>query len=532
MTLARDGDTRLILKVQTPISDSVVTSIQTPNPLRLRGHVLSNSTGLEFGIENAELHDSGSQIGHAWPDGSIDIRVPGTAQATLNGSIAILSDSSGSMEDPVDSDCTGEECEEKREVVGAAIEAIATQAPDSIELAVWTFKPYWPTWPENCTGREEIDEISPWTMSRFDIVESGNDIATISTHASPLTAAVAASIANFEQGTWGHEQRLIVLSDGDNLCSNGLDTLEVPEGLEIHTIGIGFTEGSAEEIELHNLAIRTGGTYTRTSNATELSHTLTQLAIAPIPVPPPTTFEVEIRAQGYISSVVDFPVNQDNVTIFLEAEEDRDTPSLIAVMPGDSLPILEDTATIEMLNERRAERPNHVFIMPDREIDFIDWPNAFAWLEIDITTGETAAMTPDGLHGALLTLIYHGAMLTGMWAGTDSVMGNFGNCILLPDGCGENIGEITQTLCETSGDAGTYLSIIMLSFPNIPGYMIDTMFNVGMFIVRSACMGSPDMSGFIGDQIDVGIGEGIGAAFDPITGGAASIAWTLLPLFS
>jgi hypothetical protein len=429
-----------------------------------------------------------------------------------------------------DPDCTGSECPSRMAVVGAAVEHISDVAPSGVELAVWTFMNYYPSMGE-C--QNEIDEESDWTLERAVIRKVGESMGGVfSSDGTPLTGAVAAAISNFELGTWGHEQRLIVLADGDNACLNGLDTLVVPTGLEIHTVGIGIALGSSAELELEALANRTGGTYTRTTNATDISDTITSLTTSPIPVPPPTTFEVEIRAQGYISSVVDFPVDQDDVTIFLEPEEGRDSPSLIAVMPGDSLPILEDTATIAMLNERRAERPNHVFIMPDREIDFIDWPNAFAWLEIDITTGETAAMTPDGLHGALLHLIYHGAMLTGMWAGTDSVIGNFENCILLPDGCGDNIGEITQTLCETSGDAGTYLSIIMLSFPSIPGYMVSSMFNVGMFIVRSACMGSPDMSGFFNDQINVGIGVGIGAAFNPITGGAAGIAWTLLPLFS
>ena len=97
-----------------------------------------------------------------------------------------------------------------------------------------------------------------------------------------------------------------------------------------------------------------------------------------------------------------------------------------------------------------------------------------------------------------------------------------------------------------NGHTVTVFTTYPREFRSMPGYDVkqsevlnkvtvirsNTMFNVGMFIVRSACMGSPDMSGFIGDQIDVGIGEGIGAAFDPITGGAAGIAWTLLTLFS
>jgi len=522
VTIAKEGTSRVILGMETPVSDSVVTSLQTPNELRLRGRVVSEDFSFQAGLENAEIYST-ERIGQAWPDGSVDIRVPGTAQATLDGSVAILFDSSKSMyDDNADPDCTGNECPNKLSVVGDAIETIAYEAPSGVEFAVWHFENFHGGNDTPCLSDDEnIREMSDWTLSRHDTAAAKGSLAGVFwTYNTPLTGAVSAAISNFERGTWGHEQRLIVLADGDNDCSEGLDTLVVPSGLEIHTIGIGINQGSNAELELEALANRTGGTYTRTSNATELSNTLTALAIAPIPELPPESIEVEVRAQGYVSSVVSFPVNQDNITIVLESEEGRDAPSLIAVMPGDALPTLQDTATIALINERRAARPNHVFVMPNQEVDAGGSPLSYAWLEIDMDTGHTAALTHDGLHGA--AIFYHGAHILGLWTGTDAVIGNFGGCVLLPDGCGENIEEISETLCDTSSteseDVLEILHLIGEIFESVDGDQLESRFNDGMEMVHALCMGEPYFADYVADQIGGGIkdqfGEGAGQAWE------------------
>jgi len=521
VTIAKEGASRMILGMETPVSNSVVTSLQTPNELRLRGRVISEDFSFQAGLENAEIYST-ERIGQAWPDGSVDIHVPGTAQATLDGSVALLVDSSGSMSSGnADPDCTGSECPSKMAVVGAAVEYISDVAPNGVELAVWSFTNFYPTM-EDCPYA--INEVSDWTLSRTDTKRAGERMGGVfSTMKTPLTGAVAAAISNFEWGTWGHEQRLIVLADGDNDCSEGLDTLVVPSGLEIHTVGIGIDPGSNAELELEALANRTGGTYTRTSNATELSDTLTALAIAPIPELPPESIEVEVRAQGYVSSVVSFPVDQDNVTIVLESEEGRDVPSLIAVMPGDALPTLQDTATIALINERRAARPNHVFVMPNREVDAGGWPLAYAWLEIDMDTGHTAALTYDGLHGA--SLFYHGAHILGLWTGTDTVIGNFGGCVLLPDGCGDNIDEISETVCDVSSpqteNVLDILHFIGVVFVSVDGDALVARFNDGLDMVHALCMGEPYFAEYLGDKASGAAGDAIKDEF----GEGAGMAW-------
>ena len=518
ITIAKEGASRVVLGIETPVSDSIVTSLQTPNELRLRGRVVSEDLSFQAGLGNAEIYST-EEIGQAWPDGSIDVHVPGTAQATLDGSVAFLVDSSGSMSSGnADPNCTGSECPSKMAVVGAAVEHISDVAPGGVELAVWSFTDFYPAM-EDCPYA--IEEDADWTLSRTDIRDVGERMGGVfDSIRTPLTGAVSAAISNFESGTWGHEQRLIVLADGDNDCSNGLDTLVVPTGLEIHTVGIGIAPGSSAELELEALANRTGGTYTRTSNATDISDTLTSLAISPIPELPPESIEVEVRAEGYISSVVSFPVDEDNVTIILESEEGREAPTLIAVMPGDSLPTLQDTATIALINERRAARPNHVFVMPNQEVDAGGWPLAYAWLEIDMDTGHTAALTYDGLHGA--SLFYHGAHILGLWTGTDAVIGNFQGCVLLPDGCGENIEEISETLCDTSStESEVVLEILHLIgeiFVSVDGEQLESRFNDGMEMVHALCMGEPYFTDYVADQIGDGIedqfGEGAGQAWE------------------
>jgi hypothetical protein len=476
----------------------------------------SEDLSFQIGLEQAEIYHTG-RIGQAWPDGSVDIRVPGTAQATLDGSVALLVDSSYSMEELADLDCTGE-CETKLDVVRTALDSIADDAPSGVEIGVWSFES---DYPGDCPVG--FTELSDWTLSREDTASAGGRLYT--TWGTPLTGAVHAAISNLERGTWGHAQRLIVLADGDNNCGAGLDSLSVPARLEIHTIGVGIAEGSAAELELQAIASRTGGSYTRTTGGTALAEALTSVAAAPFALHLPESIEVEVRAEGYISRDFDFPVDSDDVTVLLEPEEDRDGPRFILVLPDDPLPDLEDAATLALITERRAARPEHVFIMPDREVDAGGWPTAFAWLEVDPNTGELAALTHDGLHGA--AVVYIGATIAGMWSGLHSVVSNFEDCVLEPDGCGDDIEAITQSLCsETSPEAAvhaTYVSLIGTLFASVSGYMIDTHFNRGMAVVRSMCMGSADLSGYVHDQAGAAGSAGVGG----VAGGAAGFGFTV-----
>ena len=516
VTLAEEGATRLVLALETPVSSSVVTSLRTPGELRLRGQVLSTNPIFTVGLEDARIHDDDGQIGRAWPDGSIDIRVPGTAQATLGASVALLVDSSYSMDAYADLDCTSD-CESRFDVVKDALATIAVEAPRGIELGVWAFENYYPG-TGDCLA--ESNEVSGWTLSRNDTREGVEGMGLSS--GTPLTGAVGAAISNFESGTWGHEHRLIVLADGDNACPNGLDTLDIPAGLKIHTIGVGIAEGSDAEMELAALANRAGGTYTRTNGSTDLTGTLTSLATSSIPEPSPEVVEVEVRAEEYITMNFSFPVDQDNVTIVLESEEGRDAPSLIAVMPGDVLPDLQDAATTAIITERREVRPNHVFIMPYQEVDSGGLPLAYAWLEIDPESGETAALTLDGLHGS--AVFYYGAWITGMWSGADSVIFNFGGCILTSDGCGDNMAEIRQNLCEAaSPDAENtleYLKYIGDLFSGVDGDKLEARFNDGMELVQALCKGEAYFTQFLWDEA--------GSHIEGQYGGAAGNAWGYL----
>ena len=72
----------------------------------------------------------------AWPDGSFDFRVQGTASPALAGSVAFLVDSSGSMDFNADPSCSLS-CESRRKLVQRVVSNIAQRAQGAVELAVW-----------------------------------------------------------------------------------------------------------------------------------------------------------------------------------------------------------------------------------------------------------------------------------------------------------------------------------------------------------------------------------------------------------
>ena len=161
--------------------------------------------------------------------------------------------------------------------------------------------------------------------------------------------------------------------------------------------------------------------------------------------------------------------------------------------------------------------------MPNREVDAGGWPLAYAWLEIDMDTGHTAALTYDGLHGS--SLFYHGAHILGLWTGTDAVIGNFQGCVLLPDGCGENFEEISQTLCDTSSpNAEAVLQILQLIgdiFASVDGDQLESRFNDGLEMVHALCMGESYFPEYLGGEANDAIGDTIGEEL----GEGAAMAW-------
>jgi hypothetical protein len=528
VTLALEGESRLVLALETPVSSSIVETIRTPQALRLRGRVVEQvvapddvDISFEVGLGQAEVYGTG-RIGRAWPDGSFDLRVPGTEQATLSGSVAILLDSSHSMDDAVDPGCASD-CETKRQVVQAALETVAEEVPSGVEIGVWSLAS---DYPGECPVA--ASEISSWTLSRAEIAGAGDRL--YSTWGTPLTGAISSVVSELEHGTWGQTQRLIVVADGDNDCTADLGSVSVPDGLEIHTIGVGIAEGGSAELELQAISARTGGTYTRTTEGTGLAEALTYLASEPLEATLVEQVPVEIQAEGFESQDVDLPVDQDDVIVVLQPQEGRDVPKLVLVLPDDPLPELEDSATLDLIAERRAARPELVLIMPDREVDAGGWPTAFAWLEVEPATGQLSAVTQDGLHGAVV--VYYGATISGMWGGLDSVMTNFDRCVLAPEGCGDDMEAITHSLCSASSPAANQAAILVSAigtiFTSVDGYTLDSQFNLGMTMVKSMCMGHADLSGYTMGQVGAGGSAATGAVLGGAAGLGFSVLWTLL----
>ncbi len=102
-----------------------------------------------------------------------------------------------------------------------------------------------------------------------------------------------------DRGAWGVSRRLIVLADGDNDCDAGLDSVNVPQEVEIHTVGVGLAPRSDAELELMDLAARGGGTYTRTVTGSDLADALTSIAALPLAPPVADVVSIQINAEDY-----------------------------------------------------------------------------------------------------------------------------------------------------------------------------------------------------------------------------------------
>lgn len=518
IVLARTGLTRLILGLRTPNGASTIESIVTPRAVRLRGRVMSHrktqagtdEPAYSVGVRDAGVR-SGGLLGTSWPDGSIDLRVADSAQPTLTGSIGILVDTSNSMDQPVVSGCASD-CATKIETVSSALAEIVQDADEGIELAVWGF-------PSTFDGSCNVDAraLADWSLARTATDASRNFLTSARlTGGTPLTGAVRGALNEMSDRALGVSRRLIVLADGDNDCDAGLSSVKVPSGIDIHTIGVGLVAGSDAELQLMDLASRGGGTYTRTTNGDDLSDTLTMIAALPITPPVTDVVATEIEAESYTPITFDFPADEDDVVVYLDAAPDRDVPGFVVAMPDEPLPTALDAIDAEtrtLIEERRARRPGITFVMPDRLVSTGGWIDVYGWLEIDAVTGETTAVTADGLHGAG-GVIYFGATVVGLWAGAEAVISNFSDCVMLPDGCGGNIDEIRHTICRTAG-YGPALGAIAVSwigtvFTGANGFALDESYAAGLAVVNKLCSTEFDLTGFVASTRDNAISDNLG----------------------
>lgn len=529
ITIARDGLTRLVLTTRSPPGDATLTAINTPQQLRLRGRIMSHrgseavreAGAYAVGVADAELSIDGV-IGRSWPDGSVDIRMPETRNPTLPASVAVLTDTSGSMGEPADSGCTGEACPLKIDVVAESLATIVGETSESVELALWGF-------PSSFDGEceESLDQIAAWSLDREETVESlGLLTAARLTGGTPLSGAVRAAIGEMKAASVGVAKRLIVLADGDNDCTDDLTEIEIPKGLVIHTVGIGVSAGGDAETQLADLAERSGGTYTRTSGADALSDALLSLGTLPVPVvTAPTTLSTAISAEHHEAVEFDFAVDTDDVLIYLNEQPGRaPIAGFTAVLPGEPMPTLDDSVpadAIELIESHRDANENLIVIMPDRAVDVGLFRNAFGWYEIDQSTGHTTAVGPDGLHVAVAA-VGLGGKVAGLWSGVTSVMGSFAECAV--PSCGDDVDEIVQSICGSiQGDASTwsaiYQSFIGSILPGVDGAILAQSFQNGATLVETACAGGIDSANYT-----AGTGANIsGGAVSQVFGG--SIGW-------
>ncbi len=532
LTIALNGLTRLILALRTPNGESRIESIVTPRSLRLRGRVASYRQPLgatqaptyAVGVPGASINSAG-QIDTTWPDGAVDLRVADTSQPTLIGGIGLLIDTSSSMSQPADPACA-EDCTSKIDVVAHALGDITQSADEGIELAVWGF-------PSNYDGScdTEARELAGWSLSRVATEEAVNSLTEAHlTGGTPLTGAVRAALNNLQEGAWGISRRLIVLADGDNDCDAGLEDVSVPDDVEVHTIGVGLSSGGAAELQLMDLAGRGGGTYTRTTGVTDLVEALTTVAALPLAAPVARSVSTQIDAEGYVSKAYEFPVDQNDVVVYLDRAPDVETPEFVVIQPGESFPserVSVDASTMALIERHRAARPGITVVMPDRLVDVGGWPGAFGWLEIDADTGETIAVTNDGLRGAG-GVVYWGATVLGLWSGALAVIDNFSGCVLSPNGCGGDIVAIRETICSTSGWGPTlgaiYVSFLATVFTGANGFLLDESYTTGLAVVNGLCSTEADLTEFVMNTGGNVGSDGIGSAF----GGAVGFGYTLL----
>ena len=494
VTLARNGQSRLVLAAWTPNSASAIETLRTPRALRLRARALSQRGADEVPfyvpVPDASL-SYGIPFAEAWPDGSLDARVPDTSQPTLDASIAILVDTSGSMAEAADPTCTSD-CDSRLDVVSAALQPIVASVSSATELAVWTLDD-----DLDDTCARALRAPVPWTLSR----EAPPEAPLYTTRGTPLTGAIEAALGELDSG-WGQHRRLIVLSDGANTCDDDLSSLAVTTGVTIHTIGVGLEAGGADELELESLALRTRGTYTRTIDGSSLSAALTSVATLAPPMPPPRAVSVEVVAPEHESVTASVPVDTDGIEIVMTLAPDADRPTLVVWMPDAPAPDLDlDQAVWDLLERERAMHPGSAFILPDQPVGLGPWHDAFGWLQVDLVTGETTAMTYDGLHGAA-GVPNLGATVAGLWTGVDIVAGNFATCVLAPDGCGPDADTIEDSICSTEGLEGALLTGVMRLLGGIfpaQGGDLESRFEEGIQKVEARCRGEYGLQQFAND---------------------------------
>ncbi|MCH7721301.1 MAG: VWA domain-containing protein, partial [Planctomycetes bacterium] len=544
VTIARYGLSRLVLALTTPAGESQIASIVTPRELRLRGRVMSwrgsadarSQQAHAIGVADAELFGS-SDIGTSWPDGTVDLHVPESANPTLAGSIAILVDTSNSMEQPADPACTGDSCMSKIDVVAGALAAIIQNTPEDIELAIWGFES---SFDSECA--EQIRERAPWSLDRdrtLDALQYFDEVYL--TGGTPLTGAVQAALDEMGDASWGASRRLIVLADGDNDCDTGLADVTIPANIQIHTIGVGLMEGSDAEQQLTDLASRARGTYTRTTNGEDLSDSLTTIGALPLPDPErPEDVPVTITAANHLATEVDWPVDSDDMIIYLDEDPDRtDLPGLVTIQPGESFPSADVDLTdfaVARIEECRSRRPEVLIIVPDRMVDIGLTEGTLGWLEIDPETGYTTAVTLDGLHGSS-PVGTHGAIIAGMWSGVNSVMGGFSSCVVdysedgTGSGCGSSAAEITASICGSiQGDAGTWMTYLGSALGGIAGLSnFNYFFQAGASTVEVVC--NSGLPGSTLAQVDFSLntlGHGISQLCGVLTSNAATLhSWAV-----
>ena len=496
IAISPQSPSRLALRVKTPVGESQVDTIRTPAPLRIQGRVVSHREvatprgplHLETGLANARVQGKGFDT-ETWPDGTFTAFLSNTAQPTLSGSVAVLVDTSGSMKESVDEGCDDSDCVSKLDVVVTALEENLATAPTGIEVAVWGFTNNY----SSACGAE-LNVIEPLSLDRSSSSQVGRRLGLGNlTRGTPLTGAVEAALERLATQAHGGKRRLVVLADGDNDCDVPLRDVAVPEGVEVHAIGVGLEEGSEAELELIDLARRGGGTYRRTSDGSELRTALSIIGDAELTGKRAGSLvEATVSAQGHLSSRVEIPVDDDLVELFLEEVPQRDDrPKFVVVLPGAPFPMgsvdIPEEA-VARIEEERTRQPEIAIIVPDRAVSIGHAPEVVGWLEVDVSSGRTTARTIDGLRGAVAFL---GGILHGMWGGTTAVLGGFSSCVLGPEGCGESLSEIRQTICfGTPQDASVWAEILehlegLIPTPEYFGYGVTA----GTSVVQTACTG-------------------------------------------
>jgi hypothetical protein len=550
VTIARYGLTRLVLGVETPIGQASIEEILTPRTLRLRGRVVSmrgptdrdGIAPLKVGVKEVQVNVPGEgNIGLGWPDGFVDLRVPGTAKPTLQGSIAVLVDSSLSMDENADADCATD-CLTKRDVVHQVLNQLAGQVPDVLELALWRFESFPGGVPDTCPSGVQV--VSDWSLNHGALA----DAFVYSTSATPLSGAVRGAVNAMDEEPLGLAKRLIVLADGDNDCPDALGNIALPDDLEVHTIGVGLAEGSAGETELQALATNGGGTYTRTTGSADLLSALTDVTVAPLVMPSTQTeVDVTLSAPDHLNLETVFPVDANNVEILMELDPDRpDVPQLLVIAETDTYPTAQfdhSDEAITRISEARARNPSLRIVVPDRMINFGMVSQTLAWIEIDTVTHVSTTVTLDTLHGSAVFLL--GTLIAGLWAGAYSVIDNFCACAtggcglgapmgIPPDivGCGSTVEDVTANICKMEASDGfvftVFFNFVSMVLSPFQGFAVSEGFTLGVGLAVSACGGDSNVaSGTVDNILQTLAGSGAAWFSDLPAPGSSLYGWAV-----